>query len=348
MKVILSGGGTIGSVSPLLAVYEELKARQENVEVLWLGTKNGPEKKLVEAYQIKFKAISSGKLRRYFSFQNFIDPFKIIAGFFQSFFLLKKIRPNVVLSAGGFVSVPTAFAAYLLKIPVMIHQQDIRLGLANKLMIPFAKIITVTFEASLKDFPSNKTTVVGNPVRKDVLSGSKEEAYKFFKLEEGLPVVLIMGGGTGAAYINSLVAKSIKELASFCQVIHLTGGKVEKVYSDPRYKAFDFLTSQMKNALAVSDLVVTRAGLSTLTELSALAKPSFIIPMPDSHQEENANEFFKNNAAAVASQKNLSPQGFTAAIKELLENTDDLNQFRRNMPSVIDTTAASKIVDMIL
>lgn len=348
MKVILSGGGTIGSVSPLLAVYEELKARQENVEVLWLGTKNGPEKKLVEAYQIKFKDISSGKLRRYFSFQNFIDPFKIIAGFFQSFFLLKKIKPNVVLSAGGFVSVPTAFAAYLLKIPVMIHQQDIRLGLANKLMIPFAKIITVTFEASLKDFPSNKTTVVGNPVRKDVLSGSKEEAYKFFKLEEGLPVVLIMGGGTGAAYINSLVAKSIKELVSFCQVIHLTGGKVEKVYSDPRYKAFDFLTGQMKNALAVSDLVVTRAGLSTLTELSALAKPSFIIPMPDSHQEENANEFFKNNAAAVASQKNLSPQSFTAAIKELLENTDDLNQFRRNMPSVIDTTAASKIVDMIL
>lgn len=348
MKVILSGGGTIGSVSPLLAVYEELKTRQDNVEVLWLGTRNGPEKKLVESYQIKFKAISAGKLRRYFSFQNFIDPFKIVIGFFQSFFLLKKMKPNVVLSAGGFVSVPTAFAAYLLKIPVMIHQQDIRLGLANKLMIPFAKIITVTFETSLKDFPSNKTTVIGNPVRKDVLSGSKEEAHKFFKLEEGLPVVLIMGGGTGAAYINNLVAKSIKELVSFCQIIHLTGGKVEKVYSDPRYKAFDFLTSQMKNALAVSDLVVTRAGLSTLTELSALAKPSFIIPMPDSHQEENANEFFKNNAAAVASQKNLSPQNFVAAIKELLENTDDLNQYRRNMPNVIDTAAAAKIVDMII
>ncbi|MFA6215893.1 MAG: glycosyltransferase, partial [Patescibacteria group bacterium] len=208
MKILFSGGGTIGSVSPLIAVYEEIKKQHPGAEFLWLATSDGPEDKLIGSYQIPLKKIFAGKFRRYFSWQNFFDPILIIFGFFQSLLIILKFKPQAVISAGGFVAVPVTWAAWLCRRPVLILQQDIRPGLANKLMARFASIIAVAFPKSLADFPGPKTVLTGNPVRPEILAGSREAGYKFFNFSPQLPTVLILGGGTGALSINRLVAGS--------------------------------------------------------------------------------------------------------------------------------------------
>ncbi len=338
----------MGSVSPLLAIYEEIKRNDPNSEFLWVATRNGPESSLISEYNIPIKKIYCGKFRRYFSMKNFLDPFFIILGFFQSLFLIIRFKPQAIISAGGFVSVPLVWAGFLLRRPSLIHQQDVIPGLANKLMAPFADIITVTFKKSLDNFPKNKTALVGNPFRAEILKGNKQEAFNFFNLEPDLPVILITGGGTGALNINNLVLKSLNQLVNFCQIIHLTGGKVDQIAQHSRYHSFDFLTGQLKNAYAASDLVVSRAGMQSLTELAALRKPSIIIPMPKSHQEANAIEFSKNNAAIVLSEKNLNPDKFCKAIKEIILNKSEMENLRRNIAKLLPQDSVVKITKMIL
>jgi len=338
----------MGSVSPLIAIYEEIKKNQPAAEFLWLATRDGPEDKLISSYQIPIKKIFSGKLRRYFSFKNFLDPFFIFFGFWQALFIILKFKPQAVLSAGGFVSVPVVWAAWLLRRPSLIHQQDIRPGLANRLMAPFANIITVTFAKSLKDFPVKKTHLVGNPVRLDILTGNKEAGYKFFGFDSNLPTILIIGGGTGAVNLNNLVLESLNDLVEFTQVIHLTGGRMAKEAKHQRYRSYEFLTQELKNAYAIADLVVARSGLSTLTELAALGKPAIIIPMSGSHQEDNAVEFFRNNAVIILEEKKLSAQNFSQAIKELLFDQAELANLSRNIAKLMPAEAAQKILDMIL
>lgn len=348
MRIILCGGGTIGSVSPLIAIYEEIKKQQPNAEFLWLATRKGPEEKLIANYQIPLKRIVSAKLRRYFNFKNFFIPFLIIIAFFQALWLIFQFKPQAVVSAGGFVAVPVTWAAWLLRRPTLIHQQDVRPGLANKLMAPFADIITITFKKSLNNFPAQKTHLVGNPVRADILNGGREEGYKFFKFDSNLPTILIMGGGTGALNLNNLVLASLPELVSFCQVIHLTGGRLDKIAEHSRYRSFDFLTDQLKNAYAITDLVISRAGLSALSELAVLQKPAIIIPIPGSHQEENAIEFFRNNAVAVLKEVDLTPENFTLAVKQLLFDKAELGKLSRNIGKIMPVDAAQKIVEMII
>ncbi|MFA6410356.1 MAG: undecaprenyldiphospho-muramoylpentapeptide beta-N-acetylglucosaminyltransferase [Candidatus Buchananbacteria bacterium] len=347
MRIIFSGGGTMGSVSPLIAIFEELKRQNPQAEFLWVATKDGPEKKLISSYQIPIKTISSGKLRRYFSLKNFLDPFLVIAGFFQSLILINKLKPSVVISAGGFVSVPLIWAAWLLRRPTLICQQDVEPGLANKLMAPAANIITVAFEKSLADFSAKKTVWVGNPYRQEILTGTKQAGYDFFKLDPNVPTILITGGGTGAASLNELVLKSLPELVSFCQVIHLTGGRLKEQAVHSRYKSFDFLTDELKNAYAIADLVVSRAGLATLTELTALQKPAIIIPMPKTHQEKNALEFFKNNAVLMLNEENLTPKDLVLAIKQLLNDPIEKANLSRNIIKVMPLDATQRIIKMI-
>lgn len=348
MRIIFSGGGTIGSVSPLLAIYEGVKQQRPEAEFLWLATKNGPEKKLISSYGIKIKEISSGKLRRYLSLRNFFDPIFIFIGFIQSFFIILKFKPQIIISAGGFVAVPVVLAGALLKIPSIIHQQDVVPSLTNKLLAPLAKAVTVTFEKSLKDFSNKKTILTGNPVRADVLSGDKQQGLNFFKLDPSQPVVLIFGGGTGAIKLNELVFASLDSLVSFCQVIHITGGKTEAVAEHKNYRHYDFLTKEMSLAYAVADVVVSRAGMSVLTELVALRKPSIIIPMPGSHQELNATEFFKKNAIKVLHQQNLTPKNFSASIKHLLEDKVEQQNLSRNMAKVMHQDATQRIIKTFL
>ncbi len=346
VKILLTGGGTGGSVAPLLAVAEELRI----TNFLWLGTKHGPEREMVEKEDIKFKAIANGKFRRYFRWRNFIDLFFILLGFLQSFFIILKWRPDLVMSAGSFTSVPAVWAAWLLRVPILIHQQDARPGLANKLMAPFAKVITVAFEKSLADY-GKKAVWTGNPVRRSLTTRNKEQgARNSFNLKNDLPVVLVIGGGTGAMAINELINKALPELTRFCQIIHIAGRnkKQETRNKKPNYKNYDFLNSeQMAEAYVAADVVVSRCGMGVLTELSYLGKPAILIPMPDSHQEENAAIFAKKKAAIVLNQEELTPEKLADNIKKLLNDEMLSGKLSGNIKEVIKRGANEEIVKIV-
>jgi UDP-N-acetylglucosamine--N-acetylmuramyl-(pentapeptide) pyrophosphoryl-undecaprenol N-acetylglucosamine transferase len=300
-KIILSGGGTLGPVVPLLAVAEMYKAEAPDTVFVWVGTSRGPERSLVEEAHIPFIALSAGKWRRYFSLLNITDTFKILVAFFHSLIILTKEKPSAVVSCGGFVSVPLHLAAAVLGIPAWVHQQDVRLGLANKIMFPFAKKITTAIRDTVGGLPEKKTEWIGNPVR-DLSVLDVRESRKKFGIPEGAPVVLALGGGTGSTSINMSVAEALPHLPNNWHVIHLVGKdrpkesaeKAAQVFKN--YHVFPFLTDQMKDAYAVADVVLARAGFATLSELAMLKKAAIIMPMYGTHQEDNAREFADKEA----------------------------------------------------
>ncbi|MCK4553917.1 UDP-N-acetylglucosamine--N-acetylmuramyl-(pentapeptide) pyrophosphoryl-undecaprenol N-acetylglucosamine transferase [Candidatus Parcubacteria bacterium] len=360
VKILLTGGGTGGSVAPLLAVVEELCEKGAKPPIgglapcdfLWLGTKCGHEKQMVENARIKFKPIFSGKFRRYFSLRNFIDPFFILAGFFQAFFIILKWKPDLVMSAGSFVSVPVVWAAWLLRVPVLIHQQDARPGLANKLMAPFASVITVTFEKSLKDY-GKKAIWIGNFIRNEFINYkiNKREARQKLNLNNEKPAVLIIGGGTGAVVINKLVEQSLNELIKFCQIIHITGkgkGGLNIANKCKNYHPFEFMhIDGLIKAFTASDAVISRCGMGVLTELSYLAKPAILISMPDSHQEENAEIFKEKGAAIVLDQKKLTGEILVDNIRKLLGDKILRDKLSENISHVIKRGANEEIREII-
>jgi len=348
MRILLSGGGTMGSVSPLIAAYQEIKKLRPEAEILFVGTKEGPEKAVIESYKIPFRSIASGKWRRYFDLRNLVDPFKVFWGFVQAYFILGKFRPNAVMIAGAFVGVPVAWAAWLRRIPVLIHQQDIIPGLANKLMANIATKISVSFEISLKDFFPQKTVLTGNAIRREFYDCDSKVSGHFFDLREDLPTLLILGGGTGAIKINEIVEKSLADLLQFCQVIHITGkGKRVDVDVDG-YHQFEFLASGMTEALCAADLIVTRAGLSTTSECVIMGKPMVIIPIPNSHQEFNAQYFQKSNAAYVLSQESLTPEMFASVVRELLYDEAQRQNLSRNIAKMMPRDGATRIAQLLL
>lgn len=353
MKVLLVGGGTGGSVSPLLAIAKNLRFKKPEIEFLWLGSRRGPEKKMVTAQDIEFKWIFSGKLRRYFSWRNFIDPLFIIVGFFQSLFFLRQWRVQVLVAAGSFIAVPTGLAAWVLRIPLLIHQQDVTPGLTNRILAKLANRITLTFPESVRSFPKKKVIVCGNPVREEMLEGNKDKARELFNLQENLPTLLIVGGGTGALKINQLIIGALPELLNFCQVIHITGrGKklppLALKEKEELYHPFEFIINEMPDVLAVTDLVITRAGLGFLSELSALGKATIIIPIPNTHQEDNARYFCQPGAAICLKQDTTSGQSLAADVKELLADHKALEYLRTKIKAFYYPPATEMIVAEIL
>lgn len=356
---MFSGGGTGGSVMPLLAVAEEL-IKDGPVEIIFVGSVSGPEKDLIVSFNkslsrgttpLVYVSLPGGKWRRYFSWRNFLDIFVTLSGFFQALAILDRYRPDLVVSAGSFVSVPLIWAAAWKRIPILIHQQDIRPGLANKLMAPCARAVTVTFEKSLIDY-GPKAALVGNPIKN--LTGYKErttDTKQKYHLNQSLPLVLITGGATGATRINELVFAAAKELSGFCQLVHLTGqGKLtdRRVPSLTNYHALEFVPNEeLLNLMAASDLVVSRAGLGVLTELAALAKPVILIPIPDSHQEDNAALFVRQGAAVVLEQKELTPNKMILAIKDLLADYEKQVRLSQQIAKIIKPGAAEKMAAII-
>lgn len=353
--IMFSGGGTGGSVTPLLAVAEELLKDDENFNLLFIGSSNGPEKDLVLNFpekKIKFINIISGKWRRYFSLNNFFDLFKIFFAIFSALVILKRERPALVISAGSFVSVPLIWAAAIWRIPVLIHQQDIRPGLANKLMAPFARVITISFEKSFVDY-GPRAVLTGNPL-KDVSSYEfkKNETRKKYSLELGWPLVLVIGGGTGALALNELTEEAIANhnLLDICQLVHLTGRGKSKCLKIARqnYQAFEFLDqSEVLALMAAADLVISRCGLGVLTELSALAKTTILIPMPNSHQEENAAVFDDAKAALVLNQLEINSQTLKLEIEKLLSDAKLRGELINNISKVMKPQAAKNMAAII-
>jgi UDP-N-acetylglucosamine--N-acetylmuramyl-(pentapeptide) pyrophosphoryl-undecaprenol N-acetylglucosamine transferase len=274
-----------------------------------------------------------------------------MVGFCQSFFIILKYKPDLIMSAGSFVSVPVVWAGWILKIPAIIHQQDVLPGLANKLMAPFCKAITVTFKKSLKDY-GKKAIWVGNILRDEFYNYkvSQIEARQKMGLHNNLPVILILGGGTGSLFINKLVAESASDLVKFCQIILITGQlKNEQIiFPENNFQTFTFLNTEgIIKVFYASDIVVSRCGMGVLTELSYFSKPTILIPMPDSHQNNNAAIFNENEAALVFDQKNINKEYFVSSIKQLLNDKNKQVELSRNIKNVIKIDREKQVLNII-
>lgn len=343
-RILFVGGGTAGPVTPLLAVMRELQRRDPAASFHWIGTNDGPERALVAREHIAFSPLVSAKIDRFFSLRNFLSPFLFVVACLQARRILSYERPDVIVAAGAFVSVPVVWVGKLMGIPSVIHQLDVRPGLANKLSAPAARAITVTFPSSLAAFNAKKTSCTGAPVRMEVLRPQTNR----IALHDRKPVVLVFGGGTGAQAINDLLFASVDELTQHAQVIHITGkGKGQAKLNKPDYHQFEFLADEMGEALHKADVIVTRAGLGTFLELAALKKAAIVIPMPKTHQEDNAAMLWGAQAALVLDQTQLSPQEFANKIIGLLKDSQKRAQLGANIAKFYQPDSAAKIVDKI-
>ena len=352
MKIVFSGGGTLGPVTPLLAIAQICKDKYPNTEFVWIGTKNGPEKELVEKFGMRFISLTSGKWRRYFSILNVFDIFKIFLGFCQSFIFILKEKPNLLISAGGFVSVPLHCAGALLGVKSWIHQQDYQVGLANRLMAPFADTITVALEKNLSAFNKNKTVWLGNPVRVDVLKGDREHAKKFFGITSNLPIILATGGGTGSLKVNQLIIESVQHLKGFCEIIHLTGkdrpqemvSRMATMYDF--YHQYQFFTNEMADAYALADIVISRGGFGSISEIAALSKPAILIPKPG-HQFDNVKFIADAGAAIFIDERTADGNYLAKNIKELLNDQILQRQLGKKIATVMPVAETSDILRVI-
>lgn len=349
MRILFVGGGTVGSVAPLLALSGSIRALDEQATFLFIGSSRGPERALVESAHIPFKSISAGKLRRYASWKNITDIAALTIGFFQAYGLLRKYQPDAIVSAGSFVAVPVVWAGKFLGIPSVIHQQDIVPGLANRICQPAAKKITVAFESSLKHYPKNKVTWTGNPVRSQLAGYSPSAARKKFNLKDTVPTILAFGGGTGALRLNQLIAEAGLGLVKHVQILHITGGR-ENTFQieDPNYRSVEFLTDDMAAAYAAADIVVCRSGLSTLSELSALGKPAIVIPIPNTHQEKNAEYFREHKAIIQLDERRTNHNDLEAAILGLLQDVERRDSLIRNIRALGRPDAGDRIAAIVV
>lgn len=347
MKILLTGGGTGGHIIPLLAVVCELEKicaerKIAKPEFMLITTTSGFNKNISSA-GIRIKIIKAGKLRRYFSLENLMDVLKMPIGIIQSLYYINQFKPNVVFSKGGFASIPPVIAAWILKIPILTHESDIIPGLANKIISFFATEIFVSFEDTQKCFPNKKVVLTGNPVRKDMFEGSKERAITFFGFKENIPTVLIFGGSQGAQKLNEIILKSLSDILKKCHVIHICGIKNYKetketakklgFLDNKRYKIYPYLSEEMKDAYALADIVVARAGANSLAEIIALAKPSIIVPLPTSannHQLQNAEFFAKKEIITLIKEDGLSPDNLTNKIFGLLPEKSKAVEIKEN------------------
>ncbi|MDP3741631.1 MAG: UDP-N-acetylglucosamine--N-acetylmuramyl-(pentapeptide) pyrophosphoryl-undecaprenol N-acetylglucosamine transferase [bacterium] len=361
MKIFLIGGGSGGATSPLLAVAETLAVLKPKSVFFLVGTKKGIETKLLEAtpFPITYLSIPAGKLRRYFSFANFFDIFLIIAGFFKSFHLIKKYKPDLVFGAGSYVQVPMAWAAYFSGIPVVIHQQDRELLLSTKLTAMAAKFITIsfvqnrelpTFSGLFSRVPKSKILLTGNPVRSDLFSGNASQGRQIFGLSEKYPTILVMGGSGGSAKINSALLSSLPELVKYVQIIHVTGGKFQKrkLFQDANYHPYDFLGPELKHAYAASDLIIARGGMSTITELSHLGKPSILIPLPNSPQIGNVEILSALKCTVALFEQFLEPDLLTKLVRKILWSQEIQEKLRNNIKQIMPHDANFQIAKIII
>lgn len=330
-KIAFTGGGTAGHVSVNIALIPEFK--REGYEMFYIGSKTGIEKEMVEKIpDVTYYSISSGKLRRYFSLENFIDPFKVLKGVFDSLKILRKERPDFVFSKGGFVSVPVCIAAKLLKIPVVLHESDLTPGLANKINIRFCNHIFITFEDTLKYLPQGKASLIGAIVRDDIYSGSKEKAYELLSFNDTKPTILVMGGSLGSKILNEFIWQNTPELTKKFQIVHLVGkGLVNDNISNENYKQYEFLADELFDIFQITDFTISRAGANSLFEYLALNKPSILVPLGINQsrgdQIENAKFFEQNNFAKVVSEEKLP----TFTVEDVNNFYSELDSYKQAM-----------------
>jgi UDP-N-acetylglucosamine--N-acetylmuramyl-(pentapeptide) pyrophosphoryl-undecaprenol N-acetylglucosamine transferase len=350
MKILFVGGGTLGPVTPLLAVAEKWRERDSEAEIVWVGTPNGPERHAVSTVTDQYYSLPVARLPRYPSFEWPLLPIKLCLAFLKAFYLLLRERPNVIATAGGYTAVPMVIVGKLFGMPSWVHQQDVTPILTNRLLAPFARWVTISWEMSKVAFPFDKTDVIGNPVRDSVLHGDKKRALKDFGLNPDKRTVLIFGGGGGARYLNKAMEAIAPKLSQRVNVIHIAGKKkiskkLRAVKGD--YFVRELLTTQMADALALADVVVCRAGMGTITELSALKKASIIIPLPKSPQLANVHVLNDSRAAKILYEDTTTPGEIQMEIMRLLEDDKARTELGERIHTMLPTDVAGKIVDLL-
>ena len=325
-RIVLTGGGTAGHVTPNIALLPKLK--ELGYDVHYIGSYNGIEKTLIEACGIPYYGISSGKLRRYFDLKNFSAPFKVLKGFSEASKLLKKLKPDVVFSKGGFVSVPVVIAAKQHRIPVIIHESDMTPGLANKLSIPSASKVCCNFPETMEHLPKGKAVLSGSPIRQELLTGSRQKALQFTGLSGTKPVLLIIGGSLGSVVVNEAVRSVLPKLLKKFEIIHLCGkGKLDQTLTAMNgYVQYEYISDELKDLFALSDIVISRAGANSICEFLALRKPALLIPLSAAasrgDQLLNAHSFEKQGFSAVLEEEQLNGESLLQALDNLWENRD--------------------------
>lgn len=322
--IVLTGGGTAGHVTPNLALIPLLQAY--GYDVHYFGTRNGIEQQLLSDWpDVTYHAIRSGKLRRYFSWQNFVDPFRIIAGFFDSSKALKAISPDAVFSKGGFVSVPVVMAGRRRKLPVVLHESDYTPGLANRIAINYASKVCVTFEDTLQ-YTKGKGVFTGTPIRKELFAGDAEKGLSFLGFDGSKPVLLVMGGSQGAAAINEALRAALGDLLKTFDIAHLCGaGKIDETLTDTTgYRQYEYVGAELPDLFAAASIALSRAGANSVFEFLAIGLPALLIPLPKASsrgdQLQNAAYFERKGYSSVLFQQDMTPETLREALLTLHES----------------------------
>ena len=349
-KIVLTGGGTLGHVTPHLALIPHL--REAGYEIHSIGTDNGMDAPKMRAEPgVHYHAVKSGKLRRYFSWQNFTDPFRVLAGAFQSARLMGKIRPDVVFSKGGFVAVPVVFGAWLHRVPVLCHESDLTPGLANRLCRPFARRFATTFPECAERL-GRKAEMTGTPLRPELFQGSREKGLALFGFDGKKPVLLMMGGSSGAQSVNRALREALPRLSAF-DVAHICGrGNLDpSLEGRAGYRQMEFLDAELPDALAATDLVLSRAGANALGEFQHLGRPMLLVPYPKGasrgDQILNARSLEKRGLCHVLMQEEMNPASLAEAIENTWRHREKLEKALREAPPADGTRRVLEMIEEI-
>lgn len=347
-KIILTGGGTAGHVTPNLALVPSLK--ELGYEIHYIGSYQGIERKLIEEAGIPYDGISSGKLRRYFDIKNFSDPFRVVKGYGEALRLLRKYKPEIVFSKGGFVAVPVVLAAKHYKIPVIIHESDMTPGLANKLCIPSAKKVCCNFPETLNYLPEEKAVLTGSPIRKELLQGDRLSGLQYAHLSANKPVIMVIGGSLGSVTVNTAVRSILNKLLEQFQVIHICGkGNLdESLIGTSGYVQYEYVDAPLKHLFAVADLVISRAGANSICEILALRKPNILIPLSAAasrgDQILNARSFEKQGFSTLLEEESLNEGSLYQAI---ITTYNKRQEYAANMEQSTLNDAVGTIISLI-
>ena len=347
-KIVLTGGGTAGHVTPNIALLPALK--EAGFEAEYIGSYNGIEKDLITKEGIPYHGISSGKLRRYFDWKNFSDPFRVIKGYGQARALLKKIQPSIVFSKGGFVSVPVVLAAKSLHIPAILHESDMTPGLANKIAMKGAVKICCNFPETVKYLPEGKGVLTGSPIRQQLLHGDRQKALEFTGLKGDRHILLIIGGSLGSVFINNAVRGALDDLLQKFEIIHLCGkGNLDpSLDGKDGYVQYEYISKELPDLFAAADLVISRAGANAICELLALHKPNILIPLSRNasrgDQILNAESFKKQGFSYVIEEEDVNEKTLTDAIHYVADHKDE---YKKAMTDSGQMDSISRIVSLI-
>lgn len=347
--IVLTGGGTAGHVIPNLALLPLLAASGWRAE--YLGSEAGIEKRLVAEQGLPFHGIASGKLRRYFDWKNFTDPFRVLLGAFQAWSILGRLRPRVVFSKGGFVAVPVVFAARLRGIPVVIHESDLTPGLANRLAIPLAAAVCASFPETMCHLPAGKAVLTGAPIRAELFTGDRDNGEAFLGLTgRDRPLLLVVGGSLGSKNLNAALRAALPDLLLRYRIAHLCGkgGLDASLEGKPGYRQLEYVSAEMPHVLAAADLVLSRAGSNAIFEFLALQKPHLLVPLPLSasrgDQILNARAFASQGFGRVLAEEDIGPGRLAQEIALLEANAGMHREAMRASPF---RDGARRVMDVI-